>query len=192
MDEFIAKAMHVPHFSDKRRFGRKRSDIRCKTSPFGAIISVRWSNLLDRVLRREQSQIGKNGKKGTGKSCGCLKRGQPASVASGLPRVVVIENGLYRVSASGAKELIRTLTPRTKATGRGTKAQGVTRGAPTPRVRMFAGPNGSGKTTVQREIARPFPSDFLGVLVNPDDIEATIARYGRLDLGQFSVSAAER
>ncbi len=36
---------------------------------------------------------------------------------------------------------------------------------------MFAGPNGSGKTTVQREIARPFPSDFLGVLVNPDDIE---------------------
>jgi predicted ABC-type ATPase len=54
-------------------------------------------------------------------------------------------------------------------------------------MRMFAGPNGSGKTTVQREIARQFPPDFLGVLVNPDDLEATIGRNGRLDLGPFRV-----
>ena len=50
------------------------------------------------------------------------------------------------------------------------------------RMRMFAGRNGSGKTTVQREISRQFTSRFLGVLVNPDDLEATIGRNGRLDL----------
>jgi predicted ABC-type ATPase len=58
-------------------------------------------------------------------------------------------------------------------------------------MRMFAGPNGSGKTTVQRDVARKYPSDFLGVLVNPDDIEASIVRSGRLDLGRFSVGATD-
>ena len=61
----------------------------------------------------------------------------------------------------------------------------------TPRMRMFAGPNGSGKTTVQRDIARKFESGFIGVLVNPDDLEATIGVTGRLDLGPFEVSADE-
>lgn len=57
---------------------------------------------------------------------------------------------------------------------------------------MFAGPNGSGKTTVQREITQQFPPHFLGVLVNPDDLEASIARGGRLNLEQFSVRASDR
>ena len=61
----------------------------------------------------------------------------------------------------------------------------------TPRMRMFAGPNGSGKTTVQRDIAREFNSSFIGVLVNPDDLEAAIGRSGHLDLGPFNVSADE-
>lgn len=39
------------------------------------------------------------------------------AAASGLPLVVVIGDGLYRVSASGAKELIRMLPPRTRAPG---------------------------------------------------------------------------
>ena len=56
---------------------------------------------------------------------------------------------------------------------------------------MFAGPNGSGKTTVQRELSQRFGAGFLGVLVNPDDLEATIRRTGRLDLGPFDVSAGE-
>jgi predicted ABC-type ATPase len=56
---------------------------------------------------------------------------------------------------------------------------------------MFAGPNGSGKTTVQRETSQSFRPDFLGVLVNPDDLEATIGRTGRLDLGSFNVTADE-
>ncbi len=58
-------------------------------------------------------------------------------------------------------------------------------------MRMFAGPNGSGKTTVQRDIAREYNSRFIGVLVNPDDLEATIDRSGHLDLGPFNVSADE-
>ncbi len=57
---------------------------------------------------------------------------------------------------------------------------------------MFAGPNGSGKTTIQREIAQQFPSHFLGVPVNPDDLEATIGRCGRLDLGPFGIRADDR
>ena len=68
----------------------------------------------------------------------------------------------------------------------------MSRRQPPPRVRMFAGPNGSGKTTVQREIAQLFPAQFLGVLINPDDLEATIGRTGRLDLGRFGVGASER
>jgi len=59
------------------------------------------------------------------------------------------------------------------------------------RMRMFGGPNGAGKTTVQREISQHFPSQFLGVLVNPDDIEATIGRNGRLDLATFNVRATD-
>ncbi|MFL5342835.1 MAG: hypothetical protein ACJ8F7_22095 [Gemmataceae bacterium] len=62
----------------------------------------------------------------------------------------------------------------------------------TPRVRMFAGPNGSGKTTVQREIAQKFRPDFLGVLINPDDLEGAIRTSGRLDLGAFRVSASDQ
>ncbi len=60
------------------------------------------------------------------------------------------------------------------------------------RMRMFAGPNGSGKTTVQREISRQFTSRFLGVLVNPDDLEATIGHNGRLDLRVFNIRATDR
>jgi predicted ABC-type ATPase len=56
---------------------------------------------------------------------------------------------------------------------------------------MFAGPNGSGKTTVQRDIAKQFPTDFLGVLVNPDDLEATAANRDQIDIGQLGVSADE-
>jgi predicted ABC-type ATPase len=62
---------------------------------------------------------------------------------------------------------------------------------PPPRVRMFAGPNGSGKTTVQRNIVQQFPSNFLGVLINPDDLEAMIGKTGRLDLEQFSICATK-
>ncbi len=36
-----------------------------------------------------------------------------------------------------------------------------------PRLRMFAGPNGSGKSTIKDII----PAEWLGVYINPDEIE---------------------
>ncbi len=55
----------------------------------------------------------------------------------------------------------------------------------TPRLRMFAGPNGSGKTTI-KSIIRP---ELLGVYVNPDDIEAEIRETGSLDLQAYRVQS---
>jgi hypothetical protein len=40
------------------------------------------------------------------------------AAASGVPLVTVIEDGLYRVSANGEKELIRQLPPRARVSGR--------------------------------------------------------------------------
>jgi predicted ABC-type ATPase len=40
------------------------------------------------------------------------------------------------------------------------------------RIRMFAGPNGSGKSTF-KSIIRP---EFLGIFINPDEIEKVILR----------------
>ncbi len=61
----------------------------------------------------------------------------------------------------------------------------------TPRVRMFAGPNGSGKTTARGQISRPFGPSFLGVVVDPDELEAAVARDGRLDLGNYDIVATD-
>ena len=47
-----------------------------------------------------------------------LNAANQRAIASELPRIVVIEDSLYRVSASGVKELIRALTPRTRVPGR--------------------------------------------------------------------------
>ena len=43
-----------------------------------------------------------------------LNAAHQRAVASGLPMVMVIGDGLYRVSGSGEKELIRMLPPRMK------------------------------------------------------------------------------
>lgn len=47
-----------------------------------------------------------------------LNAAHEQAIASGFPVVVVIEDGLYRVSASGERELIRPLAPRSRAPGR--------------------------------------------------------------------------
>ncbi len=49
---------------------------------------------------------------------------------------------------------------------------------------MFAGPNGSGKTTIKNEL----PSTLFGVYVNPDDIEKAVRDTGFLTLDPFSVA----
>ena len=44
-----------------------------------------------------------------------LNAAHQRAVASGVPLVMVIGDGLYRVSGSGERELIRMLPPRKKA-----------------------------------------------------------------------------
>lgn len=62
---------------------------------------------------------------------------------------------------------------------------------PAKRLRMFAGPNGSGKTTVKNSLQRP--PDWFGIYINPDELEETIARTGRISLASFGfkVNATE-
>lgn len=57
-----------------------------------------------------------------------------------------------------------------------------------PRMRMFAGPNGSGKTTVKNGLARPQP--WFGSYINPDEIEREIRETGSLSLDQFDLTAS--
>jgi predicted ABC-type ATPase len=52
-----------------------------------------------------------------------------------------------------------------------------------PRLRMFAGPNGSGKTTVKRKLQRP-PAWF-GLYINPDELEESIRTDGHISLRSF-------
>lgn len=55
-----------------------------------------------------------------------------------------------------------------------------------PRVRMFAGPNGSGKTTVKNELQRP--PHWFGIYINPDELEKTVRETGVLPLEPFELS----
>jgi predicted ABC-type ATPase len=57
----------------------------------------------------------------------------------------------------------------------------------TPRLRMFAGPNGSGKSTIKSALK----NEWIGVYINPDEIESTIAQTGYLDFESFSVETSE-
>jgi predicted ABC-type ATPase len=56
-----------------------------------------------------------------------------------------------------------------------------------PRLRMFAGPNGSGKSTLKDEL-KP---EWLGVYVNPDDMEKAIKQNGLLDFSDYSLKISE-
>ena len=53
---------------------------------------------------------------------------------------------------------------------------------------MFAGPNGSGKSTVKNKVASLNPN-WLGVYINPDEIEESIAERGFLDLADFRLKS---
>lgn len=59
---------------------------------------------------------------------------------------------------------------------------------PQPRLRMFAGPNGSGKSTIKEVI----PAEWLGVYINPDEIEKTIRETGGLPLADFEVQSTDQ
>jgi hypothetical protein len=53
----------------------------------------------------------------------------------------------------------------------------------TPRLRMFAGPNASGKCTIKGVV----PPELLGVYLNPDEIEKEIRDRDFLDLRAYGV-----
>jgi len=55
------------------------------------------------------------------------------------------------------------------------------------RLRMFAGPNGSGKTTIKQGLSKP--GSWFGLYFNPDDLEAAIARTGLFSLAQLGLAA---
>lgn len=52
---------------------------------------------------------------------------------------------------------------------------------------MFAGPNGSGKTTIKLSL----PPEWIGVYVNPDDLEASANQNGILSLGSYQIEATD-
>ena len=53
----------------------------------------------------------------------------------------------------------------------------------TPRLRMFAGPNRSGKSMLKTVL----PPELLGVYLNPDEIEAQIRQHGCLNVEAYGV-----
>lgn len=55
-----------------------------------------------------------------------------------------------------------------------------------PRLRMFAGPNGSGKTTIKSVIT----AEMLGIYINPDEIENDINNYGFLNFQNYEINPA--
>jgi predicted ABC-type ATPase len=52
-----------------------------------------------------------------------------------------------------------------------------------PRLRIFAGPNGSGKSTIKDVL----PPEWLGVYINPDDIEKGLRKDTWFDFSLFEV-----
>jgi predicted ABC-type ATPase len=55
-----------------------------------------------------------------------------------------------------------------------------------PRLRMFAEPNGSGKTTVKNRLGKP--ESWFGLYINPDELQAGIQRTGMLAVEQLGMN----
>lgn len=60
----------------------------------------------------------------------------------------------------------------------------------TKRMRVFAGPNGSGKTTIFKEILRNSKVN-LGVYVNADEIELQLKEFNAVDFKQFQILVSD-
>jgi len=54
-----------------------------------------------------------------------------------------------------------------------------------PRLRMFAGPNAAGKSTMKDEV----PSNLLGLYINADEMEKEAKARGFFDAGPFGITA---
>jgi predicted ABC-type ATPase len=58
----------------------------------------------------------------------------------------------------------------------------------TARLRMFAGPNGSGKTTFRNSLGKP--ASWFGIYINPDELEEAIRANSIWSAEPFGVSAS--
>lgn len=56
------------------------------------------------------------------------------------------------------------------------------------RLRMFAGPNGSGKTTVKNSLRRS--PDWFGIYINPDELESAVKSSGSFSLPELGLQAS--
>jgi len=59
-----------------------------------------------------------------------------------------------------------------------------------PRLRMFAGPIGSGKTTAKERPGK-FP-EWFGLYINPDDLEREIRQYDSLPADSFGFPSRQK
>jgi len=55
---------------------------------------------------------------------------------------------------------------------------------------MFAGPNGSGKTTVKNDLGKP--ATWFGIYINPDELEKTVRDTGFLSLIPFNCVCSQQ
>lgn len=57
------------------------------------------------------------------------------------------------------------------------------------RIRLFAGPNGSGKTSLYYKISKTYNS---GIFINADEIEKTLQTKGLIDLSEFGLKVTAK
>lgn len=57
------------------------------------------------------------------------------------------------------------------------------------RIRLFAGPNGSGKTSLYYKISKTYHS---GIFINADEIEKTLQTKGLIDLSEFGLKITSK
>lgn len=62
---------------------------------------------------------------------------------------------------------------------------------PQKRMRIFAGPNGSGKTTIFKALLNE-EKIGLGVYVNADDIELRLSKSGSLSFSEFQITISDQ
>ena len=56
-----------------------------------------------------------------------------------------------------------------------------------PRLRLFAGPNGSGKITIKQRL----PAHWLGDYLNPDDLERELRQEPLLNVARYNLPAPD-
>ena len=57
------------------------------------------------------------------------------------------------------------------------------------KIRLFAGPNGSGKTSLYNIISKTYQS---GIFINADEIEKTLQTKGLIDLTDFGLKVTSK